>query len=71
MYVSDETDRLALAGWYAHRPIGFPVCRSLTLMARAMKQDKEKCVQAGASDYLSKSVDIDRLLAMIRIWLYR
>jgi len=43
----------------------------IALTAKAMKQDKAKCIQAGANDYLAKPIDIDRLLSMIRVWLYR
>jgi len=32
---------------------------------------REKCIQAGANDYLSKPVDSDQLLALLRVWLYR
>jgi hypothetical protein len=36
----------------------------------AMKGDREKCIEAGASDYISKPVDIDQLLSLLRVWLY-
>jgi len=42
----------------------------IAVTAKAMAGDREKCIQAGASDYISKPVDSDQLISLLRIWLY-
>ena len=43
----------------------------IAVTAKAMKGDREKCIEAGASDYISKPVDTDQMLSVLRAWLYR
>ncbi|MCR6718992.1 MAG: response regulator [Chitinophagaceae bacterium] len=42
----------------------------IAVTAKAMAGDREKCIEVGASDYISKPVDTDQLLSLMRIWLY-
>lgn len=42
----------------------------IAFTAKAMRGDKKFCLEAGANDYLSKPIDIDKLLSALRVWLY-
>jgi len=43
----------------------------IAVTAKAMTGDREKCIEAGASDYITKPVDVDQLLSLLRVWLYK
>ena len=43
----------------------------IAITAKAMRGDREKCIEAGASDYITKPVDVDQLLSLLRVWLFK
>jgi len=62
-------------GYEAMRQIReMPQFKSLPLIAltaKAMKGDREKCIEAGASDYITKPADSEQLLSLLRVWLFK
>ncbi len=59
----ESTSQIRKNPRHKHLPI-------LAVTAKAMVGDREKCIRAGASDYISKPVDIDQLVSLLRVWLY-
>jgi len=60
----ETTRQIRLDPRFRHVPI-------IAVTAKAMKGDREKCIEAGAWDYLAKPVDPEELVAMLRAWLVR
>lgn len=56
--------RIRRMNQFKHLPI-------IALTAKAMKHNREQCIEAGASDYISKPVDLEQLSSLIQVWLYR
>ncbi|UOD33078.1 response regulator [Massilia violaceinigra] len=58
----EATRRLRADARFAKLPV-------IAITAKAMKDDQEQCMKAGASDYLAKPIDLDRLYSLLRVWL--
>jgi CheY-like chemotaxis protein len=60
----EATVTIRKSGKYTRLPI-------IALTAKAMKGDREKCLAAGMSDYVTKPVNTRQLLSLMRVWLYK
>lgn len=43
----------------------------IAITAKSMKEDRQKCIEAGSNDYLTKPVDINKLISLLKVWLYK
>ena len=59
----ESTKRIRENSKYKNLPV-------IAVTAKAMMGDREKCINAGASDYITKPVDADQLVSLLRVWLY-
>ena len=59
----ESTKRIRAVPKYRNLPV-------IAVTAKAMTGDREKCIAAGASDYITKPVDVDQLISLLRVWLY-
>jgi CheY-like chemotaxis protein len=60
----EATRRLRLDPRWAKLPV-------IVLTAKAMPDDQERCLAAGANDYMAKPLDVDKLLSLVRVWMPR
>ena len=58
------TREMRKADWGRNLPV-------IMLTAKAMAQDQQECIEAGANDYLAKPLDVDKLLSLVRVWMPR
>jgi len=60
----ESTRRIREIPRYKNLPI-------IAVTAKAMAGDRGKCIAAGASDYITKPIDVDQLISLLRVWLYQ
>jgi CheY-like chemotaxis protein len=63
-----EMDGIEATEWIRKRPewSKIPI---IALTAKAMKDDRERCLKAGANDYIAKPLDVEMLLSLLRVWM--